>query len=110
MSTPLAARTGLEMDGLLAADAQYRAQFGGSALIPEFRLLLMLLCEDSVSIKQAFHDTPLSNRAFYLLVASLRQRQLISVSPDERDGRVRLIRLSPTARAQLLAILNPARQ
>ena len=51
-----------------------------------------------MSIKQAFLQCALSNRAFYLLILALKERKIITVAPDSKDRRVKLIRLEPQAR------------
>lgn len=90
----------------LEADQIITERFGKAAFNAEFRLLLLLLPVECVSIKQAFLQCALSNRAFYLLILALKERKVISVTPDSKDRRVKLIRLEPHARAQLDAIVS----
>ena len=90
----------------LEADQIIAERFGKAAFNAEFRRLLLLLPVECVSIKQAFLQCALSNRAFYLLILALKERKIITVAPDSKDRRVKLIRLEPQARAHLDAIVS----
>lgn len=85
----------------LEADQVIANCFGKAALSAEFRLLLLLLPVECVSIKEAFLQSALSNRAFYLLLVGLKKRNIVTVTVDAKDRRVRLISLETGARAQL---------
>ena len=60
-----------------------------AALRPDARLLMLIMLHQSVSIKQAMLDSPLSYRAFYTMLDRLKANALIAVETDHADRRVR---------------------
>lgn len=79
----------------LRYDEIMRARYGVSAISPASRLLLFMTSRDSVSIKEAMLEVPLSYRAFYTMLELLKAKRLISVTRDNKDGRVRRLILGP---------------
>jgi DNA-binding MarR family transcriptional regulator len=61
------------------------------ALRPAVRLLLRIMVKRSISIKEAMMDSPLSYRAFYIMIDRLKEAGLIDVASDDSDRRVRLL-------------------
>lgn len=66
---------------------------GGAALTPQGRLLMGLLIQGSMTVKEALIYTPLSYRAFYALLTRLKELALVQVEPTVGDRRVRRLTL-----------------
>jgi hypothetical protein len=79
----------------LKYDEIMRARYGVCAISPASRLLLFMTSRESVSIKEAMLEVPLSYRAFYTMLELLKAKRLISVTRDNKDGRVRRLVLGP---------------
>lgn len=79
----------------LKYDEIMRARYGVCAISPASRLLLFMTSRESVSIKEAMLEVPLSYRAFYTMLELLKAKRLISVMRDNKDGRVRRLILGP---------------
>lgn len=79
----------------LKYDEIMRARYGVCAISPASRLLLYMTSRESVSIKEAMLEVPLSYRAFYTMLELLKAKRLISVTRDNKDGRVRRLILGP---------------
>ena len=60
-----------------------------AALRPAVRLILYIMVKQSVTIKQALHDSPLSYRAFYIMLEKLKDDAWLEVRHDDEDRRVR---------------------
>jgi hypothetical protein len=67
-----------------------------SALSPQARLLLGLLIHDSMQMKEALMYTPLSYRAFYVMITKLKALSLVDVDAGFSDRRIR--KLTPGRR------------
>lgn len=74
---------------ILKVDDFFNAVIGTAALRPAARLILYIMVQQSVSIKQALHDTPLSYRAFYIMLEKLKDEAWLEVRHDDEDRRVR---------------------
>lgn len=95
-TTSVGKRTGQKFaHKALRYDEIMRARYGVSAISPASRLLLFMTSRDSVSIKEAMLEVPLSYRAFYTMLELLKAKRLISVARDNKDGRVRRLVLGP---------------
>ena len=66
---------------------------GSAALSPQARLLLGLLIHGSMQIKVALMYTPLSYRAFYIMITKLKAQALIQINGVEGDRRIRRVKL-----------------
>jgi hypothetical protein len=64
-----------------------------SALTPHARLLLGLLINGSMQMKEALMYTPISYRAFYIMVAKLKALSLVDVDAGFSDRRIRRLSL-----------------
>lgn len=74
---------------MLKIDNFFTSELKTPALRPSVRLLLYVMVKRSISIKQALHDSPLSYRAFYIMLERLKDETLIEVKSDPEDRRVR---------------------
>jgi len=66
---------------------------GSAALSPQARLLLGLLIHGSMQMKVALMYTPLSYRAFYIMITKLKAQALIQINGVEGDRRIRRVKL-----------------
>lgn len=66
---------------------------GSAALTPQARLLLGLLIHRSMTVKEALMYTPLSYRAFYVMMTKLKALTLIQVDGSAHDRRIRKLTL-----------------
>jgi hypothetical protein len=64
-----------------------------SALSPQARLLLGLLIHGSMQMKEALMYTPLSYRAFYVMITKLKASSLVDVEGGFSDRRIRCLSL-----------------
>jgi DNA-binding MarR family transcriptional regulator len=71
-------------------DEKIRKYLGFSWMTPEARLLALIQVRQP-TIKEAMHESYLSDRAFYLMIKRLREDGLIHVICDPDDGRVRRV-------------------
>lgn len=78
---------------------------GVGALRPEAKLLLLINQQGNLSIKQAMSMSGLSHRGFYMLLNRLSSQNLIVITPDAHDKRVKKISLADKAN---IAKLMPA--
>ena len=67
------------------------------ALTPQTRLLLGLLIQGSMQMKDALRSSPLSYRAFYVMITKLTALGLIQTYGVEDDRRIRRVRLGRRA-------------
>ena len=74
---------------ILTIDNFFNEKLNSPALRPAARLLLHVAVNRSVSIKQAMLDSPLSYRAFYIMIDRLKDAALLDVKSDNVDRRVR---------------------
>jgi DNA-binding MarR family transcriptional regulator len=74
---------------ILKIDNFFSSALKAPALRPAARLLLYVMIKRSISVKQALHDSPLSYRAFYIMLERLKDETLIEVKSDPEDRRVR---------------------
>jgi DNA-binding MarR family transcriptional regulator len=74
---------------ILTLDNFFKNKLNSPALRPAARLLLHIAVNRSVSIKQAMLDSPLSYRAFYIMIDRLKDAALLEVKSDHEDRRVR---------------------
>ena len=74
---------------ILKIDNFFNEALHTAALRPAARLLLFIMVKRSVSIKQAMLDSPLSYRAFYIMIERLKDAALLDVKSDDEDRRVR---------------------
>jgi hypothetical protein len=74
---------------ILTIDNFFNDKLHTPALRPAARLLLYIMVNHSVSIKQAMLDSPLSYRAFYIMIDRLKDETYIDVQSDSTDRRVR---------------------
>jgi DNA-binding MarR family transcriptional regulator len=74
---------------ILKIDNFFNEMLHTAALRPAARLLLYIMVKRSVSIKQAMLDSPLSYRAFYIMIERLKDESLLAVKSDDEDRRVR---------------------
>ena len=74
---------------VLEIDAFFIKSLHMAALRPDARLLMLIMLHQSVSIKQAMLDSPLSYRAFYTMLDRWKANALIAVETDHADRRVR---------------------
>ncbi|MEK6637237.1 MAG: hypothetical protein AABY88_04045 [Pseudomonadota bacterium] len=93
---PRAIVTETVRDGLFETAAQilqidnfFIEKLDASALRPSARLLFYIMVNRSVSIKEAMLDSPLSYRAFYIMIDRLKDVALLDVESDQDDRRVR---------------------
>jgi DNA-binding MarR family transcriptional regulator len=70
---------------------------GVGALRPEAKLLLLINQQGTLSIKQAMSMSGLSHRGFYMLLNRLSSHDLIVITPDVHDKRVKKIGLADKA-------------
>jgi len=85
-----------------------------AALTPQARLLLGLLIHRSMTVKEALMFTPLSYRAFYIMITKLKALTLIQVDGSAHDRRIRQrnIRISPQRKLTLnpvQAVFDPSK-
>jgi hypothetical protein len=80
---------------ILTIDNFFNEKLNSPALRPAARLLLHVAVNRSVSIKQAMLDSPLSYRAFYIMIDRLKDASLLDVTSDHEDRRVRRLVLGP---------------
>jgi hypothetical protein len=80
---------------ILTIDNFFNEKLNSPALRPAARLLLHVAVNRSVSIKQAMLDSPLSYRAFYIMIDRLKDASLLDVKSDHEDRRVRRLVLGP---------------
>lgn len=66
---------------------------GSAALMPQTRLLMGLLIHGSMQMKVALMYTPLSYRAFYIMITKLKAQALIQINGVEGDRRIRRVTL-----------------
>jgi DNA-binding MarR family transcriptional regulator len=85
-------------DSVLLYDEQMRGLFSVPAISPASRLLLFMIAQESISIKEAMLAVPLSYRAFYTMLDTLKSKALVNVEPDAEDGRVRRLVLGDAFR------------
>lgn len=71
---------------------------GSAALMPQARLLIGLLIHGSMQMKDALMYTPLSYRAFYVMINKLKALGLIESDGVEDDRRIRRVKLGRRAR------------
>jgi DNA-binding MarR family transcriptional regulator len=69
---------------------------GTDILKKEARLILEIIKNDNMTIKQAMISTGVSYRGFYMMIEKLLERDLIIIYPDLVDKRVKRIRLNQT--------------
>lgn len=81
-------------DRLLQLDVAFHEWLGKPALQAEARLLMLLNCRGAMSVKEAMHHSPISHRAFYMMLERLKQAGIVYLEPDHNDARVRRIHLS----------------
>jgi hypothetical protein len=74
---------------ILTIDNFFNEKLHSPALRPAARLLLHIVVNRSVSIKQAMLDSPLSYRAFYIMIERLKDEVYLDVQSDSADRRVR---------------------
>ena len=79
---------------LIRADDIYNKQFRIRLLNPKSRLILFIAVNESVNVKQALLDSPLSYRAFYVLRDNLLKNNLISLTKGSHDNRTRFMSLT----------------
>lgn len=69
------------------------AEFGLNLLSHEFRLILQLLREQRLTVKDATLSSRLSSRAFYELLKRLANEGVLDIGRHPRDGRAKSIQL-----------------
>ena len=74
---------------ILQIDDFFVEKLNIAALRPAARLLFYIMVKRSVSIKEAMLDSPLSYRAFYIMIDRLKDEALLDVESDDEDRRVR---------------------
>ena len=74
---------------ILQIDDFFIEKLHAPALRPAARLLFYIMVKRSVSIKDAMLDSPLSYRAFYIMIDRLKDEALLDVESDDEDRRVR---------------------
>lgn len=74
---------------ILQIDDFFIEKLNAPALRPAARLLFYIMVKRSVSIKDAMLDSPLSYRAFYIMIDRLKDEALLDVESDDEDRRVR---------------------
>lgn len=74
---------------ILKIDDFFVEEIKMAALRPAVRLILYIMVKQSVTIKQALHDSPLSYRAFYIMLEKLKDDAWLEVRHDDEDRRVR---------------------
>jgi DNA-binding MarR family transcriptional regulator len=70
---------------------------GVGALRPEAKLLLLINQRGALSIKQAMSMSGLSHRGFYMLLNRMSSQDLIVITPDAHDKRVKKIGVAEKA-------------
>jgi hypothetical protein len=68
---------------------------GCHALTPQAHLILSLLIQGSIPMKDAMLHNPLSYRAFYNMLNKLKKLAVVCVEVDSCDRRIRRLVLSP---------------
>jgi hypothetical protein len=86
-------RRAAEMAVLLIDLDDLFTKMKGGALTPQARLLLGLLIHRSMTIKEALMYTPLSYRAFYVMITKLKALSFIQVDGYADDRRIRKLTL-----------------
>jgi hypothetical protein len=79
----------------LRYDAVMRDHFCVTAISPSLRLLMTMIGQESMSIKEAMLSVPLSYRAFYTMLAILKSKDRVRVVTDANDRRVKRLILGP---------------
>ena len=74
---------------IVKIDNFFNKELHTPALRPAARLLFYIMVNQSVSIKQAMLDSPLSYRAFYIMIDRLKDEAFLDVESDNEDRRVR---------------------
>ena len=82
---------------------------GNAALMPQARLLMGLLILGSMQMKVALMYTPLSYRAFYVMITKLKALGLIQSDGFEGDRRIRRVKLGRRA-APIIKLLAASRE
>lgn len=82
---------------------------GSAALMPQARLLMGLLIHGSMQMKVALMYTPLSYRAFYVMITKLKTLGLIQSDGVEGDRRIRRLKLGRRA-APIIKLLAESRE
>lgn len=93
----------IDLDGLLIKKT------GSAALSPQARLLLGLLIHRSMQMKVALMYTPLSYRAFYIMITKLKAQALIQIDGIEGDRRIRRVKLGRRS-APIIKLLATSRE
>ena len=82
---------------------------GSAALMPQAKLLMGLLIHGSMQMKDALMYTPLSYRAFYVMITKLKTLGLIQSDGVEGDRRIRRLKLGRRA-APIIKLLAESRE
>ncbi len=87
----------------LHVERVFMAKIGVDALKPEAKLLLLLNQHGAMSVKQAMSISGLSYRGFYNLLNRLNAQQLVTITPDTSDRRVK--KIGPGEKAKFAVLL-----
>ena len=91
----------------LVANA-YKSLFGLS--IPEWRVIMIVAEADAITQRDIAARTRMDKVTVSRAAIALTRRELISRRPDERDGRARLLALSPSGRDLYKQVIPKAKE
>lgn len=77
----------------LDLDTQFQNSLGFPALKPDAKVIMAIGYHGDLTIKQAMLASQMSYRGFYIMLDRLIASKLVEVSHDEKDRRVRRVRL-----------------
>lgn len=92
------------LSNIIRFDDAYNKAFDRNVLNAEAKIILCLSKDGSMSVKDAMHNSKLSQRAFYLTLDRMKKLSMVIVTQDDNDARVRNISLGREFQKRLLEV------